>query len=152
MLLAVPRGFFARRYEFVDGPRPVARLDLATLRERGELRVGRDRYEVGREGIMRGRFYLRRRGTTVATAVKRSALHRSFEVSVDETTYELRAASAFLRTFLLSKGPRQVGRVRPAGAFTRKVRIELPSELPLEVRLFMTWLVLILWKREESND
>ena len=35
----------------------------------------------------------------------------------------------------------------PAQLLSRKVISDLPSELSAEVRLFLIWLVLVLWKR-----
>src|SRR5919202_1422104 len=43
-----------------------------------------------------------------------------------------------------------VGSVRRRGFFNREWTVDVPEELPLEVRVFVVWLVIILWKREDS--
>jgi hypothetical protein len=53
--------------------------------------------------------------------------------------------------FILSENGRELGTVRPEHAFTRKAVIDLPAEIDLPVRIFMVWLVLVLWKRDEES-
>jgi hypothetical protein len=45
------------------------------------------------------------------------------------------------------EGGKQIGSVYPEHALTRKAVIDFPEEIPLVVRVFMFWLVVILWKR-----
>ena len=40
--------------------------------------------------------------------------------------------------------------VRPARALGRQARADLPEDMPLEVRLFVLWLTLMLWKRQQQ--
>ena len=41
---------------------------------------------------------------------------------------------------------------RPRGLFSRKLTIDLPDELSLAVQVFMTWLVIILWRRAAKSS
>ena len=75
---------------------------------------------------------------------------RSFEVTHDGRTYTLKAASPFERRFLLRRAGRVLGSIAPQHIFTRKARIDLPEDLPLELRVFLTWLVILLWKHQQS--
>ena len=43
-----------------------------------------------------------------------------------------------------------VGTIRRETWTSRKARVELPDELPLPVRVFVLWLVLLMWKRESD--
>ena len=54
------------------------------------------------------------------------------------------------RTFVLSEKTARLGSVYPEHALTRKAVIDLPEEISLAGRIFMFWLVLILWKRAEA--
>ena len=36
------------------------------------------------------------------------------------------------------------------GAFTRKAAASLPHDLPLPVRMFIVWVTMISWRREQS--
>ena len=147
MLRAVPKNWFSWKFEIFDGKVCVANLDLAWFREKGELAIQGRTFEIGREGIMSGVFLLRGDGRTIASATKPSAFRRSFDVVFDQTGYKLETVSPFVRRFVLWKDRRVVGSIHPVHLFSRKAIMELPEYLPLEVQVFIAWLVIMLWKR-----
>jgi hypothetical protein len=62
--------------------------------------------------------------------------------------YELKKASVWGSAFvLLREGVGPVGSIRSKGLFKREWTVEMPEELPLEVRVFIMWLMIILYKR-----
>ncbi len=64
----------------------------------------------------------------------------------------MKKESAWRSAFVLSRnGVGLVGSVRRKGLFERERTVDLPEELPLEVRVFAVWLVVVLWKREVST-
>lgn len=84
-------------------------------------------------------------------AEKPSAWKERLSFEHDGVGYELRKESAWRRAFVLSRaGVGAVGSLRPAGAFKREWTADLPGELPLEVRVFLMRLAVLLWKREDS--
>ena len=151
MLEAVPKSWLSWDYDILENRVPVAILDLAWTREKGELAIAGRSYEIGREGAMSGAFFLRKGGETIASATKPSAFFRSFDLVFDQSGYTLKAASSLVRRFVLSQGSRVVGSVRPVNMFTRRAVVDLPEDFPLEVRVFITWLVIILWKRDGNS-
>ena len=65
--------------------------------------------------------------------------------------YELKKESTWGSAFVLWRdGVGSAGSVRSKGFFKREWIAELPEELPLEVRVFIVWLMAILWKRAAS--
>jgi hypothetical protein len=100
---------------------------------------------------MSGAFVLLESERELARAEKPSAFHRSFEVSQNGKSYTLGAESAFRRKFVLKENGQLVGAVHPFSAFSRKCVVDLPNEIPLPVRVFMVWLVIILWKRDSDS-
>jgi hypothetical protein len=64
--------------------------------------------------------------------------------------FELKPQSPFTRGFQLLKGKRIVGTLLPASFLTRKINVELPEDLPLQIRAFIVWLTVLLWKRDAS--
>lgn len=152
MLKAIPKSVFSWDFNIYAGNAFVAFLDLSWLREKGTIEIHGCTYEIGREGLMSGDFYLRSNGQTIAKASKPSAFRRSFEVRLEQATYLLAASSMFTRAFKLNQGGRVVGSIRPSGMFTRKATIQLPEEISLEAQVFITWLVIILWKRAHDSD
>jgi hypothetical protein len=65
--------------------------------------------------------------------------------------YELKKESTWGNTFVLSRdGIGLLGSVTREGFFKREWIVDLPEEVPLEVRVSIVWLVIILWKQAES--
>ncbi|OPY04941.1 MAG: hypothetical protein A4E61_00504 [Syntrophorhabdus sp. PtaB.Bin184] len=152
MLRAEPKGWFSWKFTiFDDDDEPIAAIDIGWMRETGELKLGGRIYRLFREGFFGGAFILEENGVELARAEKPSSLFRSFTVTNNGKEYGLRAASPVERMFILSENGRELGTVRPEHAFTRKAVIDLPAEIDLPVRIFMVWLVLVLWKRDEES-
>jgi len=152
MLTARPHSIFSWTFDVSQGTHFLATLSLRWMREAGELKLKGQAYRIGREGLMSGEFFLELYGNRLASAQKPSIFLRRFEVSVDSEAYILRAASIFTRRFVLEREGKVVGTIRPAAPLTRRMQIDLPEELPLPARLFITWLVIVLWKRAASNN
>lgn len=129
---------------------PVAIVDLSWWRETGGLTIKGSTYRVYREGLMSGSFILESDGSVLARAEKPSAFYRSYLVEHGGKKFTLEAESAFFRKFILSEGGQRIGSVYPEHAFTRKAVIDFPEEIPLAVRIFMFWLVMVLWKRDSD--
>lgn len=149
-LTARPR-FLSWDHDILDGAERVARLDVAWIRERGRIEIRGMTYEIGRRGVVNPVFYLLEEGRTLVEARKPRWYRRRFEIEVGSRHYELAARSVFRRSFDLRFEGDVVGTIAPRGIFTRKIRIDLPDELPIELQVFMTWLVVILWRRARSS-
>jgi hypothetical protein len=151
VLTAVPTHWYSQDFTLRDGDRTLAELDFSSWRERGVLTIdGRD-YRVYREGAMSGAFILELDGTEIARAEKPSAFHRMFIVRHAGQEWELRAASALRRKFVLLQGSNEVGVIAPEHAFSRRAAVDLRVTLPAAVQAFIVWLTLLLWKRERNS-
>lgn len=151
MLKVAPNNWFSWNFTIFDDDTLVAQVSLSWLREAGEMTIDGATHEIYQEGWIRRAFVLTADGTVLARAKKPSALFNSFVVESAGKHYELQKASMFGRKFVLLEGGRAVGSVSPEHAFTRKAVVDLPLDLPLAVRVFMTWLVIILWKRSSEG-
>ena len=151
MLKVIPKSWFSWDFIVTDGVSPIAEIDLSWWREKGVLTVRDSTYDVYREGLMSGAFRLESNGSILARAEKPSAFRRSFQVECGKKFYMLRAESAFGRKFVLIDGDREVGEISPDGVFTRRATADLPEGIPLPVKVFIIWLVVILWKRESDS-
>lgn len=147
---ARPPSWFSWKFVIRDqGNRDIALIDIGWIHEAGELRLGRQKYRLRREKLLGGAFTLENEGQELARAEK-GAFIRSFSVSYRDRKFKLKAASPIGREFILSENGQPVGHVKPEGAFTRKAIIDLPEDIELPVRIFMAWLVFVLWKRDEE--
>jgi len=151
MLRAVPNSWFSWNFTIFDDSTSIAKIDLAWVREAGELHIHTKSYKVYRERMFKGDFILQGDNVILARAEKPSAFFRSFRVAYKNKQYILEAESTFQRKFVLREGERTIGSVVPEHAFTRKARIDLPPEIELPVKVFLTWLVIILWKRAADS-
>ena len=153
MLRAEPKNWFSWDYPVYDDGAPVADLDLAWVREAGEVIIESVACTLYRESLLSGAFILEAGGFLLARAEKPSALFRTFEIAYDDRHhYTLQARSAFSRTFVLREGDRETGSIYPDHLFSRKMTVDLPEALPLAVRVFITWLVLLMWKRAAQSS
>jgi hypothetical protein len=152
MLRAIPKGWLSWDFVVKQGSQTLAEIDVSWWREQGELAVRGRTYKVFREGLMSGAFVLESAGSVLARAEKPSAFRRSFAIEHAGRQYTLRSKSAFGRAFELLDGPRAIGSISPEWIFSRRASADLPEDLPLEVRVFIIWLTIILWKRESDSE
>ena len=147
MLRAVPDGWFSYDFTVFDrSGTPVARADLSSWRETVKLEVGGTRYEAHRKGWTSKEFVLEREdGWVVAVAGKPSVWRDRFVFEHGGNRYELEKELAWRSTFVLSHdGIGLGGSIRRKGFFNREWIVDLPEELPLEVRVFVVWLAVVL--------
>jgi hypothetical protein len=139
MLRVVPDGWFS--YDFTVFDRrgmPVSRAELANWRETAKLEVGATRYKAHHKGWGSKQFVLEKEDGRV------------FEHGGNR--YEVEKESVWGSAFVIRReGVVRIGSVRGKGIFKREWIVELPEELLLEVRVFIVWLVVLLWKRAASG-
>jgi hypothetical protein len=156
MLKATPNGWFSNDFTVYDRTcSPVAEMDLANWRESVEIQVGQKRYLAHRQGWRSKEFVLEDSGVggeVVAVAEKPSGWKNAVLFEHGATRYELKKASTWRSSFVVSReGVGVVGSVERSGMLKkREYLLDVPEELPLEVRVFVSWLALILWQREDS--
>ncbi|HEV3050828.1 MAG TPA: hypothetical protein VGX50_10985 [Longimicrobium sp.] len=150
MIVAVPRKWFSGDYLLQQAHGTVADLDVSAWREQGEFDVAGGRYRVYREGMASGAFVLEKSGQTLARAVKPSAFKARFEIQAGGRAFTMHRPRWWRSDFALLEGQTQVGSVRRARAFTRRTIVDLPHDLPLAAQVFVFWLALIIWNREQS--
>jgi hypothetical protein len=149
MLTAIPRSWFSWDFTLTDGDTRLGDIDFSTWREKGELKIAGAPYRVYREAVL-GPFVLESGGSVVARAVKPSSLSRRMVIDCGHSQYELQPASFFSRGFQLVAGSTPVGTLSASNFLTRRMNIDLPDSLPLPVRAFVAWLVIMLWRRDAS--
>ncbi len=150
MLRAVPKHWLSSAYKVLENDTTIAMVDSSSWREAAKLTIKGSIYRAYREGLMSGAFILESNGLILARAVKPSALYRSFQVEHEGRQYTLAADSVWTRKFVLSEGGVPLGSVYPESAMTRKAVVDFPEEISLAGRIFMFWLVMLLWKRDSE--
>jgi hypothetical protein len=150
-LTLAPRRWFSWDFTLTSGDRTVALLDLSAWRERGEIMIGDVTHRVFREHAMSGDFIIESGGRELARATKPSAFRNLFIVHYGGRDYTLRKRSIWQRGFVLMDGEREIGSVAPESIWTRRAAADLPSDWPAPIKAFVSWLVVILWKRDANS-
>ncbi len=151
MLRMIPNAF-TWTFSIMDGAVRVAHaVDRSWWSATADLTVQGVAYTARREGLVSGQFLLESAAGIVARATKPSALLRSFRIEHAERRYTLRAPSALRRELVLFDGTTRLGSVSPEGVFTRRAAVDLPSALPLAVRVFIVWLTVVIWKHHNGS-
>jgi hypothetical protein len=152
MLRAVRRGWFSYRTEVLDDAgTTVAVIDLSNWRENARIEVSGRRYLARHETWSREFVLQREDGQVVAVAERPSAWRERFTLTHEGRRYELARESAWKGTFvLLREGAGVVGAVRQRGWFSSEVYVDLPEELPVEVRMLVLWLTIVLRRRQAA--
>jgi hypothetical protein len=152
MLRTIPNHWFTWNCEVLENAVPVASINFAAWGEAGELIVQGSRYRVYRESPLSGNFILEENGNRITSAKKPNPLLRAFFLEYAGRQYKLKAKSPLGRTFVLQEYAQSIGSICPEHAFTRKAIVDLPASIPLAVRIFLVWLVMILWRRPQSQS
>ena len=153
LLELVPKNWYSWNFDILQNGGAVAQIQkMSSWKDRGEVEIEGVSYELSRERLMSGEFLLRRNGSMIAHASKPSVLRNLFDVEYGGRRYTLKKASWLGRAFVLMEEEREVGSVRPVSIFGRRAEVALPDEIPLAVGVFLVWLVLILWRREQKNS
>jgi hypothetical protein len=150
MLTAKPQSWLNWDFTLARNGEFLANIDLSIWRERGGFTVADTSYRTYREGLFSGAFILEANGAVVARAYKPSAWTRRLIIEFDDVQLELKPLSALRRGFQLKSGARTIGTVVPRGFLSRGIDIDLPDDLPLPLRAFVVWLVVMLWRREAN--
>ena len=148
LLEVVPKGWFSNDYEVINNGERIVELHKSWYREEGELTILGERYQI-QKPAMSGFFLLLQNGATVASAEKPGAFRRSMYVDYNGVRYTLESKSVWRRIFVLRVGDQVIGSIERAG-WSRKALVQFP-DLPLPVTIFMTWLVIILWQRNDAT-
>lgn len=123
----------------------VAAIDSAWLRERAVLTVGDDEYKASR---VADAFEVAQ-GKQVLVRAEESGFDASaFSVAYEEGVYQLQAKPGDEQVYQLAKkGGSVIGTFALEGIMMRKIEARLPDDLPLVMRVFLLWLVILTWKR-----
>jgi hypothetical protein len=150
VLRIFPKHWFTWNSEVLENDISIASIEFLAWGENGEIITHDCCYKVYREPGLSASFFLEENGKRIAWAIKPNPFYKLFEINYAGTEYELKAESPFLRQFILQERGLIIGAISPNHAFTRRAIAELPANIPLPIRLFMIWLVLLLWRRNEQ--
>jgi hypothetical protein len=157
MLEMIPKSIFSNHFTFRTPDHALVELNASQWREVAQFRMREGDFSLYREGEwkgkikLRGDFVLAYNGHVIARARKVSVFRSTFQVSANGKQFVLKKPSMFRRTFVILENDNQVGTIRRASVWSRRTLVQLPSSWPVALQVYLFWLVLIMWNREESG-
>ena len=151
-LRAVPRHLFSWGFDLFIGDEFLTSMDMNWLSEGGAFRWNGADYQLGRESLWAGDFFLRTGGRQVASAAKPNPFTRRFIVTCSVGECVFSAAHPLTRAFQLSGRDGLIGSIEPAHPFTRRCAIYLPDSLSIPEQVFLFWLAALMWRRAQNSS
>ena len=147
-MTAEPLGMAARRYSIMANSEPVTEITMPLIGPSIASPIAGRVYHLRRAGVLRESFTLEAEvgAAPVASATQRDPARREYEIVANGRVLTMRSESALHSGYQLIEGAQVVGSVRPTGALRRGIEATLPDDLPLEVKVFLVWVVLFLWR------
>lgn len=148
-MTAEPQRGLARRYRLLGDGAPVTEINFPAFGPSTATPIAGRRYRLRRTGVLRDHFTLEADsdGALVASATQRDPLRREFLVEVGPQRLTLCAESPLRSDYRLLDDQRPIGAIRPLARLRHGAEADLPDSLPLEARVFLMWVVLLLWSR-----
>ena len=154
MLYAKPRHIFSRHYRLCsdeDCTDTLGTVTMSGFKEAAKAQIGDDEYRFLREKNMSGDFLLQAAdGTILARAEKPSMWKDQFRITFGELVFTLYRASKWKQNYTLAWQGEEAGMVATRRWFSNLVNVELPDSLPLEIRAFILYLVVVMWRRASA--
>lgn len=150
MLTAVPKKPLSWSYVVGDGSKQVAAVELAWLQPRGSIALGSAELKIARQGFFSGAFELHDGPRRIVVARSSGTFSRVLEVDAGREHYTLQPAALLSRAWSVTRGKEELGTIRPMGLLSRQALLDCSESIPLDVQLFLLWLVLHRWKRQSG--
>lgn len=149
--LRQPR-WFSREWDVSERGRSVARLEANRRRRVATLRVGPEAYLFRRTRSEEWEVVDCSTGSALAwtRTPTRDSDSTFIAVQAGDESYFLTLRGLAPREVVVTKYGAPVGWARGRGSCARALRCALPPDLQLATRVFMAWVSLELYRREES--
>jgi hypothetical protein len=113
--------------------------------------VGERTLKITRKGFV-GPTYQLWFGNNLVVSVTQTPCFNRYSVAYAQQVWTLKAVGLMARKFGLYERDKQVGSISPTHLNPyREILIDLPVELPLEVKAFLLWVVLWNWSTNNSS-
>ncbi len=148
--VADPRSLFNFAFDLVRGGLTVGFVQHRLFGRKGVVEVDGVEYEILRTGPVA--FALGQVGVpgAVVSAERPGLLRSRYRISWDSHEVELVRSALGFRMNLL-RGGEEVGSMRLANLFSRRVILDVPDDLPVVVVAFLVWLMIRMRRAAASS-
>jgi hypothetical protein len=136
-----------------DGPERVGRVEKALRGRRGQITCGGLVLQIRDRGWLMPKVELSAEGEVMATAKRKGISGRSWRVilpGADEPDLGIKPTLFVGASYTVRRGGDMIGKIGASRGLDGKrvSHIDLPEDMPLALRLFVLWLVLLRWRTE----
>jgi hypothetical protein len=154
MLSHVPQLYrLSQEFTISEGETLLTELEISPSQYRGAWTLGLERWEVycdpGLLGLTR-EYYMEANGDLKGRAHKRSFLSATHVVRFEGQSYTLEKESIFLRQFTLRKDGQSLGAIYPELPIKMTAAAELPSAMPVPLKIFLICIALLWWSGRQT--
>jgi hypothetical protein len=153
MLRAIPKGWLSSNFKILENDVEIAELNFKFASEEVNIEIqGIDyKFEPRETYFSGGSYVIESNNSVLAVAERPGMLGEAFSFVLGEKQYQLRPESGWSLKFILLEGEQEVGAIYPEGVFSSRAIAELPADISLPVKVFILWLVVLLWKRDADT-
>lgn len=151
MIKATPKNWLTWNSDVQDNNFFMGNLEFSWRERTGKIITQKSEYRVRYKGLLEVKFFLDNYDIRLGYAQQNNPLYQILDIAYEGQKYQLKSASLFTKKFILLERKKTVGMIYSKNILDRQAIIDLPPTLPLELRLFVTWIVLWFWRRTERN-
>lgn len=150
-LTATPKGFLSKVVALKQGEEEKGRIEAKWMREQGMLILEDRTWNMKCRKSSGNDFLLEdSEGRVVAEARKQGPYTDTTTITYGTMEFLLARPSVWKSGFTLSWSDEPIGTINRPRWSSRDIEITLPESLPLEVRAFIFWVVMVLWNRSAA--
>jgi hypothetical protein len=153
MIRATPKGWLSSHFKIFENDNEITELDFKNVGQKVSVEIQDETYEFKPRvsDYSAGSYIIESNNSALAFAERVEDLDKTFSFVLGEKEYLLRPDSTWGRKFVLLENEEEVGAIYPKRRFSSNVVAELPNVIPLPIRVFMLWLVVSFWKKDEDD-
>lgn len=148
MLRVEPLHWYSWSFRVVQDDVELTRVEHGLVRSRGTFVVDGRAYAMRRTHPF-GPYMLEEGGREIARATQLGIFDRGYEITFDRRL-TLKRAHLLGRRYVLYHGDLRLGELKPLGLLRRGSVVDFPPDLPLQIRVFLIFLVMNAWRRQRA--
>lgn len=151
MLKAIPKNLFTWNCQLQDNNYTLGNLEFSLFKNMGKIITPNFEYRVRYKGLLKTKFFLDNYDFRLGYAQQTNSFAPVINLVYGTNKYQLKPASPLSKKFILQQQQKSLGVIYPKNILDRQAIIDLPTDLSLDFKCFVTWMVLWFWRQSERN-
>lgn len=137
-------------YVVEEEGKPVADLVRSRWRGRARLTTRGESFGMSKRGFLRLTYTLRQGETDLLQAQEANLLGSRLLFTYGSRHFQIHREAWFSSTLVVEADGSEIGNIKRRDFLAGGARIQLPDNLPLEVRAFLGWIAVVQWERRRA--